>query len=60
MKRTPRLPRPPRMLGPQTAEAAVAAALARHGITDQVRAGRVVTEWAELVGPRIAQRTRPD
>lgn len=52
--------RPPRTLGPQTAQAAVAAALARHGITDQVRAGRVVTEWTELVGARIAQRTRPD
>jgi predicted nucleic acid-binding Zn ribbon protein len=52
--------RPPRTLGPQTASAAVAAALALHGITDQVRAGRIVTEWSDLVGPRIAQRTRPD
>jgi len=52
--------RPPRTLGPQTASAAVAAALEFHGITDEVRAGRVVTEWSELVGPRIAQRTRPD
>jgi len=50
----------PRTLGPQTASAAVAAALELHGITDQVRAGRVVTEWSELVGARIAQRTRPD
>jgi predicted nucleic acid-binding Zn ribbon protein len=48
------------MLGPQTASAAVAAALEFHGITDQVRAGRVLTEWTELVGARIAQRTRPD
>jgi hypothetical protein len=39
---------------------AVAAALSFHGISDEVRAGRVVTEWTELVGPRIAQRTRPD
>jgi hypothetical protein len=39
---------------------AVAAALALHGISDQVRAGRVLTEWSELVGPKIAQRTRPD
>jgi predicted nucleic acid-binding Zn ribbon protein len=52
--------RPPRTLGPQTASAAVAAALDLHGITDQVRAGRVLTEWSELVGARIAQRTRPD
>ena len=55
-----RAKRAQRTLGPQTAQAAVAAALALHGITDQVRAGRVVTEWTELVGPRIAQRTRPD
>lgn len=51
---------PARTLGPQTASAAVAAALELHGITDQVRAGRVLTEWSELVGARIAQRTRPD
>jgi predicted nucleic acid-binding Zn ribbon protein len=50
----------PRTLGPQAASAAVAAALELHGITDQVRAGRVLTEWSELVGARIAQRTRPD
>ncbi|TMQ04218.1 MAG: DUF721 domain-containing protein [Deltaproteobacteria bacterium] len=58
--RTTRGGRPPRTLGPQTASAAVAAALAFRGITDQVRAGRVVTEWTELVGARIAQRTRPE
>ena len=52
--------RPPRTLGPQTASAAVAAALELHGITDQVRAGRLITEWGELVGTKIALRTRPD
>lgn len=57
---TPRRKRPARTLGPRTASDAVAAALALHGITDQVRAGRVVTEWSDLVGPKIAQRTRPD
>jgi predicted nucleic acid-binding Zn ribbon protein len=45
---------------PIRASDAVAAALKLHGITDQVRAGRVLTEWSELVGPKIAQRTRPD
>lgn len=60
MKRRPRQARPARTLGPQPASAAVAAALALHGITDQVRAGRVLTEWTELVGARIAQRTRPE
>jgi predicted nucleic acid-binding Zn ribbon protein len=52
--------RPPRVGGAQTASQAVAAALALHGITDQVRAGRVLTEWSDLVGPKIAQRSRPD
>jgi predicted nucleic acid-binding Zn ribbon protein len=50
----------PRVGAAQTASQAVAAALALHGISDQVRAGRVITEWGELVGPKIAQRTRPD
>jgi predicted nucleic acid-binding Zn ribbon protein len=52
--------RPRRTLGPQTAQAAVAAALELRGITDQIRAGRIVTEWGDLVGAKIAQRTRPD
>jgi predicted nucleic acid-binding Zn ribbon protein len=52
--------RPARTHDTRTASDAVAAALELHGITDQVRAGRVVTEWTELVGPKIAQRTRPD
>jgi predicted nucleic acid-binding Zn ribbon protein len=52
--------RPARALRVQPAAAAVAAALELHGITDEVRAGRVLTEWSELVGAKIAQRTRPD
>jgi hypothetical protein len=39
---------------------AVGAALAFRGITDQVRGERLIVEWTELVGPRIATRTRPD
>jgi predicted nucleic acid-binding Zn ribbon protein len=39
---------------------AIAAALQLHGITDEIRANRVLTEWSDLVGPKIAQRTRPD
>lgn len=39
---------------------AIAAALSLRGITEQVRAGRLLTEWSDLVGPKIAQRTRPD
>jgi predicted nucleic acid-binding Zn ribbon protein len=55
--------RVPRTFGagsPIPASDAVAAALKLHGITDQIRAGRVLTEWSELVGPKIAQRTRPE
>jgi predicted nucleic acid-binding Zn ribbon protein len=52
--------RPPRVLAVTSAREAIQAALAHHGIADEVRGERVVTEWAELVGPRIAHRTRPD
>ena len=58
--------RPPRTTSaksgglPTKAGDAVAAALAYRGIADEVRAGRVLTEWSELVGAKIAQRTRPD
>jgi hypothetical protein len=45
---------------PIPASDAIAAALNFHGISDEIRAGRVITEWSELVGPKIAQRTRPD
>jgi hypothetical protein len=38
---------------------AIKSALAFHGISDKVRAERVLTEWTELVGPKIASRTRP-
>ena len=50
----------PRVGATQTASQAVAAALELHGISDQVRASRVLTEWTELVGPKIAHRSRPD
>jgi len=52
--------RPPRALAVTTAREAIRAALDFHGIADDVRGERVITEWTELVGPRIAQRTRPD
>jgi Dna[CI] antecedent, DciA len=52
--------RPPRALAATTAGEAIRAALELHGLADDVRGARVVTEWTELVGPRIAQRTRPD
>ena len=52
--------RPPRTFGAEPAARAIASALAFHGISDAVRAERLITEWTELVGPKIAQRTRPD
>ncbi|MEJ7597801.1 MAG: DUF721 domain-containing protein [Kofleriaceae bacterium] len=59
MKPKPRR-RPVRAREVTPAAKAVAAALAYHGLSDHVRAGRLDTEWSELVGPRIAQRTRAD
>lgn len=52
--------RPRRSLAALRAGDAVHAALVVHGIADAVRGERVVTEWADLVGDRIAQRTRAD
>jgi hypothetical protein len=43
----------------RSAADAVAAVLAYHGISEDVRAERVIAEWSELVGPRVAARTRP-
>ena len=43
----------------RSAGEAVKAALKFHGISDEVRAQRVLTEWAELVGAKISSRTRP-
>lgn len=44
----------------QHAASAIAATLKIHGIADEVRGQRLYTEWTDLVGPKIAQRTRPD
>lgn len=60
MNRKPPGRKPYRALEPTSAARAVASALKFHGISDEIRGQRVLTEWAELVGPKIAQRTRPD
>ena len=52
--------RPPRALAVTTARDAVRAALDFRGIADGVRGERLISEWTDLVGPRIAQRTRPE
>jgi predicted nucleic acid-binding Zn ribbon protein len=53
-------PRIPRAFEAMPAARAINRALELHGLTDEIRAGRLITEWTELVGPKIAQRTRPD
>jgi hypothetical protein len=51
--------RPARTFEMRSAGDAIKAALKFHGISDEVRAQRVLTEWTDLVGPKIASRTRP-
>lgn len=50
----------PRQRAPTSAAVAIKNALDFRGIADEVRGERLVTEWAELVGAKIAERTRPD
>jgi len=51
--------RPPRALEARSARDAVRAALEFRGVSDSVRAERLIAEWTELVGAKIASRTRP-
>jgi predicted nucleic acid-binding Zn ribbon protein len=51
--------RPPRTLEARPAADLVASVLKLRGISDEVRKNRILTEWDDLVGPRIAARTRP-
>ncbi len=51
--------RPRRTREPRAAAAAILDALVFHGISDEVRAQRVLADWSELVGGKIAARTRP-
>ena len=50
---------PPRAREARSAREAIGAALAFHGISDEIRARRVLTEWTDLVGAKIASKTRP-
>src|SRR5262245_14560424 len=52
--------RPPRKREATPVAAAVAEAIEWHGLSDELRAQRVVTEWNDIVGPRIARRAWPD
>lgn len=51
---------PARVREMMPAARAIVNALTFYGIGDEIRAGRLITEWADLVGNKIAQRTRPD
>ena len=51
---------PPRALEQRSARDAIGAALKFRGITDEIRAQRLIAEWSDLVGARIASRTRPE
>ncbi len=55
-----RKPAPPRAKRELPVADAITAALKLRGLSDEIRAGRLVTEWTTLVGPRIAARTRAD
>lgn len=58
--RTPKSARrPARACDVISAKQAIAAALNVRGLSDEIRAERVATEWDDLVGPKIAARTRP-
>jgi predicted nucleic acid-binding Zn ribbon protein len=52
--------KPPRAMTTRRAGEAVGAALAFRGISDAVRGERLIAEWIDFVGARIAARTRPD
>jgi len=50
----------PRVKEPRLAREAISAALAFRGIANDIRAESLLADWTELVGARIASRTRPD
>ncbi len=60
MKRPPPRKGTTRTLETQSAAQAILRALTHHGLSDEIRGQRVITEWTELVGPKVAARTRPD
>ncbi len=51
---------PLRTLEVRSAKDAVGDALAFRGLVNEIRAETLESTWSELVGPRIAERTRPE
>jgi predicted nucleic acid-binding Zn ribbon protein len=50
----------PRVKEPRFARDAIIAALSFRGLANDIRAESLLSDWTELVGARIAARTRPD
>lgn len=48
-----------RRLEPTSAGQLVADTIKAYGLTEELRAQRIVADWDALVGPRIAQHARP-
>lgn len=46
--------------GPASAARAFSDVLKRHGIAREVREHRLLLQWDQVVGPRVADRTLPD
>lgn len=44
----------------ESAADAIVRALAHHGLSDEIRGQRIISEWTDLVGPKVGTRTRPD
>ncbi len=60
MKRPPPRKGTTRTLETQSAAQAILRALTHHGLSDEIRGHRVISEWTELVGTKVAARTRPE
>jgi hypothetical protein len=52
--------KPERLREMVRADVAIGNALRTHGVTEEIRLQRIVFDWPEIVGPRIAARTAPD
>jgi predicted nucleic acid-binding Zn ribbon protein len=52
--------KPERLREMVRADVAIGNALRTHGVTAEIRLQRIVFDWPEIVGARIAARTAPD
>ncbi len=54
------MPAPKRKKAEVAASVAISDVIASVGLTEPIRAHRILTEWRDMVGERIAARTWPD